>query len=84
MTYYTDKPKTGTIPNTVEILDYEAVSPFLEGETIMMDEQFYPIGADGMVKFELNIPQEAATGTIKVHTHVQVFTAMVFKLKNNI
>ena len=68
VTYYTDKPKKGTIPNSVEILDYEAVSPFIEGETIMMEEMSFPIAADGTVSFNLNIPDDAATGTIMVST----------------
>lgn len=67
MTYFTDKPKTGTIPHTIEILEYEAVSPFLEGETIMIEENTYPITEDGTVAFDLTIPAAAATGTIKVH-----------------
>ena len=67
VTYYTDKPKTRFIPDAVQMTNYEAVSPFIEGETIMMKEEFYPIAADGMVNFDLQIPPEAATGTIKVN-----------------
>ena len=70
VTYYTDKPKKGTIPNSVEILDYEAVSPFIEGETIMMEEMSFPIAADGTVSFNLNIPDDAATGTIMVSREI--------------
>ena len=66
VTYYTDKPLTRSIPNSITATNYEAVSPFIDGTTIMMKEEFYPVGVDGMVNFRLDIPPEAATGTIKV------------------
>lgn len=66
VTYFTDKRVTGAPANDTIILpNYDVVSPFFEGDTIMKTTKTYPIGIDGTVQFEIPIPVDTATFSIK-------------------
>lgn len=65
ITYFTDKPVAGSLPNTITIPNYEVVSPFIDGDVIMKETVPYPLGVDGTVQFGIQIPDNTATATIE-------------------
>jgi len=66
-TFFTDKPLQGPLPNgSVSLMNFDVVSPFILGDTIMKDTQTYPLVENGTVQFDIKIPDNTATFSIKV------------------
>ena len=68
--YYTDRPLQGPVPESLNVTGFDVLSPFALGDTIIMNTVSYPIGVDGIVTFDLDIPESAATATIRVSDSV--------------
>ena len=70
VTYFTDK-ETGVStpirpPNSPSSNLMEFISPFPDGNVIFMPEMFLSVPRDGIIKLELDIPVNVATGHIDV------------------
>ncbi|XP_052280943.1 CD109 antigen-like [Dreissena polymorpha] len=64
--FFTDKPIQGPAPpNSIVIPNYDVLSPFLLGDTIMIAVMSYPLSNDGTVEFDLSIPANTATFALK-------------------
>lgn len=64
-TYFTNSPVLVNFPGSINQTGFDVVAPFLLGDTIMMETVEYPLDAEGMVSFRLNIPPKTATASIK-------------------
>ncbi|XP_060566076.1 CD109 antigen-like [Ruditapes philippinarum] len=64
-TFFTDEPVIGQIENRISFANYSLICPFINGEVVLKKSKTYPIGADGSIKFELPIPSNIATFSIK-------------------
>lgn len=75
VTYFTEKRVPG---NVSDIQNFTVLSPFVNGDVIMEETMTYSIDKDGMVKFDLHIPNDTATATIKVSSiNVNPFLCLV-------
>ncbi|XP_045204827.2 CD109 antigen-like [Mercenaria mercenaria] len=70
VTYFTDKQTAVAPPfrppNSPSSNLMEFISPFPDGDVIFMPEMFLSVPRDGMIKLELDIPLNVATGHIDV------------------
>ncbi|XP_060566096.1 CD109 antigen-like isoform X2 [Ruditapes philippinarum] len=64
-TFFTDAKVIEQIPDRVTFDNYSLINPFINGEVILKQTKTYPIAADGSIKFDLPIPANTATFSIK-------------------
>ena len=67
VTHFTESKVTSVVPNTVSVHNYKLISPFLNGDVIMKNTKEYSLQEDGNVKFDVEIPANVATFSIKVN-----------------
>ena len=68
ITYFFDQKVTQSIPNNLTFADFEMLSPFVPGETVLLQTKRKALDIDGSVKFSIEIPEGTATLSIKVGT----------------
>ncbi|XP_052280940.1 CD109 antigen-like [Dreissena polymorpha] len=81
--FFTDKPIQGPMQKSaLTFPNVDVISPFILGDTIMIEEKSYDLNEKGIVEFDLPIPANTATFTIKAEFQDEVVYKEVSRFRS--